>query len=199
MRHQNPQFIRHSLTLILSISVVSVASRCLSDEPPPQAASSAGERLPQVSELMSRSELPDPLVMLDGRRVTTRDQWVNERRPELIRLFHDWINPEGQFEVLRGAAPVYRLLGAEDFTATELPPDGKLIDGTLGYFLRPGGHSLKPEDGKAVLDFADKQLGPPARPRCASAQRTGESRTVARVQSSPHTPCAETGTRSVGC
>ncbi len=80
-----------------------------------------------------------------------------------------WINPAGQFEVLRAAAPVYRLLGAGDFAATELPPDGQLIDGTLGYFLRPGGHSLKPEDWKAFLDFADKQLGPPAKPRSASA------------------------------
>ncbi|MBI4328147.1 MAG: acetylxylan esterase [Chloroflexi bacterium] len=74
-----------------------------------------------------------------------------------------WINPEGQFEVLRAAAPVYRLLGAGDFSATDLPPDGKLIDGTLGYFLRPGGHSLKPEDWKAFLDFADKRLGVPAK------------------------------------
>ena len=464
MCHQNPQFIRHSLTLILAINVVSVASRCLSDEPPPQAASLAGERLSQVSELMSRSELPDPLVMLDGRRVTaprtvgpgtaagthptipalyvrilpprpqaiagqierevrnalggkvtlrevtvtfgppqlpplhlllvvpnqrhspapvvlgmnyfgnhtllrdpavrlstnwmpergegvvnnrateaSRGTWVNiwhidyliergyavatfyngdidpdrpdergiqehfrkldpqhdcgtiaawawglpravaylvmtpdidkqrivvtghsrlgkaallaaafderialaiphqagcggsapsrtgvkpaesvgsaadrtkVKPPETVRQINDkfphwfnarfkefndrperlpfdqhclvalcaprpvlftngredtWINPAGQFEVLRGAAPVYRLLGAGDFTATELPPDGKLIDGTLGYFLRPGGHSLKPEDWKAFLDFADKQLRPPARPRSAAA------------------------------
>jgi hypothetical protein len=73
-----------------------------------------------------------------------------------------WINPAGQFEVLRAAAPVYRLLGAGDFTAEQLPPDGKLIDSTLGYFLCPGGHSLRPEDWKAFLDFADKHLGKPA-------------------------------------
>jgi dienelactone hydrolase len=72
-----------------------------------------------------------------------------------------WINPAGQFEVLRAAAPVYRLLGAGDFTAEELPADGKLIDGTLGYFLRSGGHSLRPDDWKVFLDFADKHLGPP--------------------------------------
>jgi hypothetical protein len=81
-----------------------------------------------------------------------------------------------------------RLLGAGDFTATELPPDGKLIDGTLGYFLRPGGHSLKPEDWKAFLDFADKQLGPPAKPRSASAPRATGSVAVELIQSSPHTP-----------
>jgi hypothetical protein len=31
--------------------------------------------------------LPDPLVLTDGRKVTTRDMWLNERRPELLRLF----------------------------------------------------------------------------------------------------------------
>jgi hypothetical protein len=31
--------------------------------------------------------LPDPLVMADGRKVTTRDMWLNERRPELLRIF----------------------------------------------------------------------------------------------------------------
>jgi hypothetical protein len=31
--------------------------------------------------------LPDPLVMSDGRKVTTREIWRNERRPELLRLF----------------------------------------------------------------------------------------------------------------
>ena len=76
-----------------------------------------------------------------------------------------WINPQGQFAVLRAAAPVYRLLGAGDFGATEPPPNGQLIDGTLGYFLRPGGHSLTPEDWKAFLEYADKQLGTPERPR----------------------------------
>jgi hypothetical protein len=31
--------------------------------------------------------LPDPLVMSDGRKVTTPEMWRNERRPELLRLF----------------------------------------------------------------------------------------------------------------
>lgn len=72
-----------------------------------------------------------------------------------------WINPAGQFEVLRAAAPVCRLLGAGDFTAEELPPDRQLIDGVLGYYLRPGGHSLLREDWKLFLDFADKRLARP--------------------------------------
>jgi hypothetical protein len=31
--------------------------------------------------------LPDPLRMADGRKVTTSEQWIAERRPELLRLF----------------------------------------------------------------------------------------------------------------
>jgi hypothetical protein len=50
-----------------------------------------------------------------------------------------------------------------------LPPDGKLVDSTLGYFIRPGGHSLTPDDWKAFMDFADKRLGTPAKPHLASS------------------------------
>jgi len=60
--------------------------------------------------------------------------------------------------VLRAAAPVCRLLGAGDFTAEELPPAGRLMDEVLGYYLRPGAHSLLREDWKVFLDFADKHL-----------------------------------------
>ncbi|HEY5913647.1 MAG TPA: hypothetical protein VJA21_23920 [Verrucomicrobiae bacterium] len=72
-----------------------------------------------------------------------------------------WINPAGQFEVLRATAPVYRLLGVGDFSAEELPPDGHMIGGVLGYYLRPGGHSLLRDDWKVFLDFADQHLGRP--------------------------------------
>jgi hypothetical protein len=35
--------------------------------------------------------LPDPLVMADGRKVATREDWIKERRPELIRIFEDQV------------------------------------------------------------------------------------------------------------
>ena len=35
--------------------------------------------------------LPDPLVKADGRKVTTSEDWINERRPELIRIFEDQV------------------------------------------------------------------------------------------------------------
>ena len=70
-----------------------------------------------------------------------------------------WANPVGQFEVLRAADPVYRFLKAGGLEAKEMPPPGKLVDSTLGYYIRPGGHSMTKGDWKVFLDFADKHLG----------------------------------------
>jgi dienelactone hydrolase len=72
-----------------------------------------------------------------------------------------WANPEGQFEVLKAADPVYRFLDAGGLDAKEVPPLGKLVDSKLGYFIRAGKHSMTLEDWKAFWDFADKQLGKP--------------------------------------
>lgn len=46
---------------------------------------------PEPSALRSQPALPDPLVMLDGRRVASRAQWFNERRPELRALFQHYM------------------------------------------------------------------------------------------------------------
>src|SRR6185369_8778949 len=102
------------------------------------------ERLPFDQHCLLALCAPRPVLFSNGRADT-------------------WINPAGQFEVMRAAAPVYRLLGAGDFTAEELPPDGQLIDGVLGYYLRPGAHSLLREDWKVFLDFAEKHFGAPSR------------------------------------
>jgi hypothetical protein len=72
-----------------------------------------------------------------------------------------WANPEGQFEVLRAADPVYRLLGAGGLEAKAVPPLGKLSNGRLGYFIRAGKHSMTREDWEAFWDYADKQFGKP--------------------------------------
>jgi hypothetical protein len=69
-----------------------------------------------------------------------------------------WANPEGQFEVLRAAEPVYRLLKAGGLETEKMPAVGKLSDGKIGYFIRPGKHSMGKEDWKVFLDFADKHL-----------------------------------------
>jgi hypothetical protein len=70
-----------------------------------------------------------------------------------------WANPEGQFQVLKAADPVYRLLGAGGLDVKEMPEINKLVDSKLGYYIRPGKHSMTREDWKVFLDFADKQMG----------------------------------------
>src|SRR5262249_48003890 len=69
-----------------------------------------------------------------------------------------WANPNGQFDVLKAANPVYRFLGAGGLDAKDVPEIGKLVDSTLGYYIRAGEHSMTREDWNVFLDFADKQL-----------------------------------------
>jgi hypothetical protein len=47
--------------------------------------------MPTADQLPVCAELPDPLVMFDGRRVVRREQWVKERRPELKDLFQHYM------------------------------------------------------------------------------------------------------------
>ncbi|HEY3323492.1 MAG TPA: acetylxylan esterase [Planctomycetota bacterium] len=81
-------------------------------------------------------------------------------RPVLFSNATDdqWANPAGQFDVLVAADPVYRLLGAGGMDAKAMPETGKLLDSTLGYFIRPGKHSMTKLDWDAFMDFADKNL-----------------------------------------
>ena len=72
-----------------------------------------------------------------------------------------WANPQGQFEMLQAAEPVYRLLGAGGIEANQMPEVGKLVDSTLGYYIRAGKHSMTKEDWRVFLDFADKHFGKP--------------------------------------
>ncbi|MGI8967323.1 MAG: alpha/beta hydrolase family protein [Limisphaerales bacterium] len=70
-----------------------------------------------------------------------------------------WADPEGQFEMLKAADKVYRLVGAEGVASEKMPEVGKLMDSNLGYYIRPGKHSMTKEDWKIFLDFADKHFG----------------------------------------
>jgi hypothetical protein len=84
-------------------------------------------------------------------------------RPVLLpnAVEDQWANPNGQFEMLQAADPVYRFLGAGGLEAPQMPEVGKLMDSTLGYYIRPGKHSMTTADWKVFLDFADKQFGRP--------------------------------------
>lgn len=46
---------------------------------------------PAADALPSRSELPDPLVMFDGTKVTTASQWHEQRKPQLKELFQHYM------------------------------------------------------------------------------------------------------------
>jgi dienelactone hydrolase len=69
-----------------------------------------------------------------------------------------WADPNGQFNMLKAADPVYRFLGVDGLKKGAKPEMGKLIDSRLGYFIRSGKHSMSTEDWKVFLDFADRHL-----------------------------------------
>lgn len=46
---------------------------------------------PSPEKLPARAELPDPLTMLDGTKVTTKEQWETQRKPELKALFQHYM------------------------------------------------------------------------------------------------------------
>lgn len=72
-----------------------------------------------------------------------------------------WANPAGQFDVMKAADPVWKLLGSDGLASQTMPETNKLMDSTLGYFIRPGKHAMQPEDWAVFLDFADKHFGKP--------------------------------------
>src|SRR5215472_619895 len=51
----------------------------------------AQNRFPEPDKLPSHPELPDPLVMFNGERVTSKQQWFDKRRPELKALFQHYM------------------------------------------------------------------------------------------------------------
>ncbi len=55
------------------------------------AASFVAAEFPPVSELKSQPGLPDPLLMFDGSKITTKEQWNQQRRPELKALFQHYM------------------------------------------------------------------------------------------------------------
>ncbi len=83
-------------------------------------------------------------------------------RPVLLSNATDdqWANPAGQFEMLLAADPVYRLIAGDGLGAEKMPEVGTLLNSRLGYYIRPGKHSMTGEDWKVWLDYADKWLKP---------------------------------------
>jgi hypothetical protein len=63
--------------------------------------------------------------------------------------------------LLKAADKVYRFLGADGLAAQTMPETNRLVDSNLGFFIRPGKHSMTKQDWQFFLDFADKQWGKP--------------------------------------
>jgi hypothetical protein len=69
-----------------------------------------------------------------------------------------WANPSGQFDMLRAAASVYQLYDEKSLGAEKAPEVGQLLKSRLGYFIRPGKHSMTAVDWAVWLDYADQWL-----------------------------------------
>lgn len=67
-----------------------------------------------------------------------------------------WADPHGQFDMLISATPVYELYGVEGVGTTIFPEENELIDSRLGYFIRPGNHSMVDTDWQAWIEFCDR-------------------------------------------
>jgi len=84
-------------------------------------------------------------------------------RPVLLSnaMEDQWADPDGQFEMLVAASPVYRLHGDEGIVPADKPAVGTLLTKRLGYYIREGVHTVTPEDWTTFCNFADAHFGPP--------------------------------------
>jgi len=84
-------------------------------------------------------------------------------RPVLLLNATDDVpaDPEGQFEMLVAASPVYELLGAGGISTSIYPAEGELLTSRLGYWRRAGGHIMLQEDWEVLLDYSDHHLSGP--------------------------------------
>jgi len=69
-----------------------------------------------------------------------------------------WSDPKGEFLSAVAAGPVYRLLGREDLGTDEMPPAGRPVLHTLGYYMHAGGHGTIPSDWEQYLKFMQTHL-----------------------------------------
>ena len=70
-----------------------------------------------------------------------------------------WADPEGEFQAVLAAAPVFELLGEPPFPATEMPAPDQPIIGGLSYHVRSGPHDVTLWDWERYIEFADLHIG----------------------------------------
>ncbi len=81
-------------------------------------------------------------------------------RPVLFSnaLDDQWANPDGQFDMLVAADPVYRMFGVEGVGQKKRPEVGQFMNSRLAYYIREGKHSMTRQDWTIFLEFADRQV-----------------------------------------
>ena len=57
-----------------------------------------------------------------------------------------------------GNALVRPVVAGDGLGADKMPQANQLLDSRLGYFIRPGKHSMTTEDWSVWLNYADKWL-----------------------------------------
>lgn len=73
------------------------------------------------------------------------------------RTLDKWADPQGQFESLVQATPVYRLYGLTGMPILQQPQhECPIQNGEIGHHFKTGEHSLDEYDWERVLDFADQ-------------------------------------------
>ncbi|MCW3055201.1 MAG: hypothetical protein JWN14_4371 [Chthonomonadales bacterium] len=88
--------------LVLGVSAVALAMAG-------QVSSGQKGDFPKPADLPPQAGLPNPLVMRDGRKVTSPAMWRNERRPELLRLFQHYMYGQLPPKPTRFASKVERV------------------------------------------------------------------------------------------
>lgn len=70
-----------------------------------------------------------------------------------------WADPRGEYLSAYHASKVYRLLGKKGLTSEDTPEVRRpILESSVGYHIRPGGHSVDMYDWQRFLDFADYHL-----------------------------------------
>jgi hypothetical protein len=81
-------------------------------------------------------------------------------RPVLVASAEEdtWADPEGEFQALVEAEPVYKLYGLAGFNEREMPVVNRRVGIEMGYHIRPGTHGVGSTDWQVFMDFADEQF-----------------------------------------
>ena len=109
--------------------------------------------------------LPDPLVLNDGQRVTDAATWREKRRPEVLRLFEQYVY---------GKAPG--------------KPDGVSVRGPLGRSQRPGRHGHPQRSHDSLLARRQRAEDRPAHLSPQESPRSRPRFPRLELRRQPHDP-----------